>query len=124
MNFGFPNAGIDAFAHESNAVRTYAVHTLRRFDAQTAAEAFEPLAHALAEGDEETAYRVHFPIASLVAIQMQAGLDGFLAVEKYLLHKRGIISTTTRRRPYYWEMDPETTAEVDRLFERLMSVVQ
>ena len=80
--------------------------------------------NALAEGDEETAYRVHFPIASLVAIQMQAGLDGFLAVEKYLLHKRGIISTTTRRRPYYWEMDPETTAEVDRLFERLMSVVQ
>jgi len=78
---------------------------------------------ALESGDEERAYQVHFPIASLVAIQMQAGLDGFLAVEKYLLHKRGIISTTRRRKPYTWEMDAETTAEVDRLFERLQAVL-
>ena len=86
-------------------------------------DAIVKLWHALGSGDEETAYRIHFPIASLVSIQMQAGLDGFLAVEKYLLKKRGMITTTTRRQPYYWEMDEETTAEVDRLFDRLQAAL-
>ena len=74
---------------------------------------------ALLRGDEETAYRLYFPICAIVALQLQAGLDGFLAVEKYLMQKRGLFPTTRRRKPYGWELDGETAAEVDRLYEKL-----
>ena len=71
--------------------------------------------NALKRGDDEEAYRIYFPICAMVALQMQAGLDGFLAIEKYILVKRGIFTTANRRRPYSWELDDETTSEVDRL---------
>jgi 4-hydroxy-tetrahydrodipicolinate synthase len=74
---------------------------------------------ALQRGDEETAYRVYFPICALVALQLQAGLDGFLAIEKYILVKRGLFASARRRQPYGWELDEETTAEVERLLRRL-----
>jgi 4-hydroxy-tetrahydrodipicolinate synthase len=78
---------------------------------------------ALQANDEDRAYRIYFPLAALVALQMQAGLDGFLAVEKHLLVKRGLFRDARRRGPYAWEMDAETTAEVDRLFERLQQAM-
>jgi 4-hydroxy-tetrahydrodipicolinate synthase len=74
---------------------------------------------ALRRGDEATAYRVYFPVCALVALQLQAGLDGFLAVEKYLMVKRGLFPSARRRTPYGWEFDAETAAEVDRLFGHL-----
>ena len=74
---------------------------------------------ALQAGDEETIYRWAFPISAIVALQMQAGLDGFLAIEKHLLVKRGVLPTARRRRPYRWELDLETAQEIDRLFARL-----
>lgn len=80
--------------------------------------------NALQSGDDERAYEVYFPICALVALQLQAGLDGFLAIEKYLLHKRGLFATTARRRPNAWSLDAETTAEVDRLFARLQRTLQ
>jgi 4-hydroxy-tetrahydrodipicolinate synthase len=77
--------------------------------------------NALASGDEDRAYAVSCPIAAIVALQLQAGLDGFLAIEKYLLVKRGIFPSAKRREPYAWELDAETAAEVDRLFIRLQA---
>jgi 4-hydroxy-tetrahydrodipicolinate synthase len=74
---------------------------------------------ALERGDDLAAYRLYYPICAIVALQMQAGLDGFLAIEKYLLHRQGLFTTTRRRRPYSWELDAETAAEVERLVERL-----
>ena len=74
---------------------------------------------ALEAGDEEAAYRIYFPICALVALQLQAGLDGFLAVEKYVLHRRGLFTTDRRRQPYSWSLDEETRQEIDRLLERL-----
>jgi 4-hydroxy-tetrahydrodipicolinate synthase len=74
---------------------------------------------ALTRGDEETAYRVYFPVCALVALQLQAGLDGFLAIEKYILVKRGLFAGARRRPPYGWELDTETATEVDRLLRRL-----
>jgi 4-hydroxy-tetrahydrodipicolinate synthase len=56
-------------------------------------------------------------------MQLQAGLDGFLAVEKYLMVKRGLFPSARRRRPYGWELDSETAAEVDRLFERMKHAI-
>jgi 2-keto-3-deoxy-L-arabinonate dehydratase len=62
---------------------------------------------------------LYFPVCALVALQLQAGLDGFLAIEKYILHQRGLFATDVRRRPNSWSLDRETQAEVDRLLAML-----
>lgn len=79
---------------------------------------------ALQNNDETTAYRIYFPICALVALQMQAGLDGFLAVEKHILVKRGLFTTEHRRAPHSWVLDDETRSEVDRLLEMMDAVLQ
>lgn len=78
---------------------------------------------ALKTGDETATYKLYLPICALVALQTQAGLDGYLATEKYVMHKRGLFATTRRRRPYAWEMDEETRREFDRLVELLDDAV-
>jgi 4-hydroxy-tetrahydrodipicolinate synthase len=78
---------------------------------------------ALERGDEAFAYRVYYPICAMVALQLQAGLDGFLAIEKHLLVKRGLFPSARRRQPYHWELDGETAAEVDRLFDQLQVIL-
>ena len=78
---------------------------------------------ALQRGEEETAYRVSYPVGAIVALQLQAGLDGFLAIEKHLMMKRGLFPSARRRRPYGWDLDPETAAEVGRLFDRLQAAL-
>jgi 2-keto-3-deoxy-L-arabinonate dehydratase len=78
---------------------------------------------ALETGDEERVYQLSLPISALVALELQAGLDGFLAIEKHLLMQRGIFDNTIKLPPVSWELDPETRAEVDRLFARLQTVV-
>lgn len=75
--------------------------------------------NSLKSGDEATAYHIYFPICALVALQLQAGLDGFLAVEKYILVKRGLFTTDRRRKPNSWSLDAETQREVDRLLAML-----
>jgi 4-hydroxy-tetrahydrodipicolinate synthase len=79
---------------------------------------------ALGRKDEAATYRLYLPLCALVALQLQAGLDGFLAVEKYVLHQRGLFATDQRRKPYAWEMDAETRAEVDRLIALLDAAVR
>jgi 4-hydroxy-tetrahydrodipicolinate synthase len=78
---------------------------------------------ALEAGDDEATYSISLPLSAIVALQMQAGLDGFLAIEKYLLVKRGLFSSDRRRGPVGWSLDDETAREVDRLFERLSEAV-
>lgn len=78
---------------------------------------------ALQRGDDAAVYRLYLPLCALVSIQLQAGLDGFLAIEKYLLHREGVFTTDHRRRPYVWELDAETRAEVDRLYALLQDAV-
>lgn len=75
--------------------------------------------NALQRKDDRAAYALYFPVCAIVALQLQAGLDGFLAIEKHILHKRGIFPNTFRRKPYSWEMDQETAHEVDRLMKLL-----
>lgn len=75
--------------------------------------------NALKAGDDVTAYRIYFPVCALVALQLQAGLDGFLAIEKYILVKRGLFKSDRRRSPNSWSLDIETQKEVDRLLAML-----
>lgn len=78
---------------------------------------------ALERGDDALAYRIYFPICALVALQLQAGLDGFLAIEKYLLVQRGLWTSDRRRAPHGWSLDSETAREVDRLFAQLQQAL-
>jgi 4-hydroxy-tetrahydrodipicolinate synthase len=79
---------------------------------------------ALSRGDDDATYGLYFPICALVSLQLQAGLDGFLAVEKYVLHKRGLFTTDRRREPNAWKLDLETQFELDRLLNRLDDAVR
>jgi len=79
---------------------------------------------ALEAGDDEAIYSIALPLSAIVALQMQAGLDGFLAIEKYLLVKRGLFASDRRRGPVGWSLDDETAREVDRLFERLSEAIR
>lgn len=78
---------------------------------------------ALQAGDEDRAYRISFPLGAIVALQLQAGLDGFLAIEKFILQRSGLFTTDRRREPYAWSLDPETQAEVERLLVRLTAAL-
>jgi 4-hydroxy-tetrahydrodipicolinate synthase len=77
---------------------------------------------ALEAGDEGRVYRLSLPISSLVALQH--GLDGFLAVEKHLLVRRGVFRNALVRGPVGYALDDETRAEADRLFERLLGELE
>ena len=77
---------------------------------------------ALRAGDEARVYQLSMPISSLVAVQ--GTLDSFLAIEKYLLVKQGVFRNTVVRGPVGYRLDEETRAEVDRLFERLITAVE
>lgn len=78
---------------------------------------------ALHDQDDERAYQLYWPLCALVAIQLQAGLDGFLAIEKYVMVRQGLFKTAIRRGPLTWEMDEETEAEVDRLLVHLQAAL-
>ncbi len=76
---------------------------------------------ALQAGDEARIYQLSLPISSLIAIQ--TSLDAFLAVEKYLLVKRGVFKNELVRGPVGYRLDAETRAEIDRLFGLLQKAV-
>ncbi|MEX2140881.1 MAG: dihydrodipicolinate synthase family protein [Pirellulales bacterium] len=73
---------------------------------------------ALEAGDDQRAYQLSLPISALVSLQ--TSLDAFLAIEKYLLVKQGILSDARIRGPVAFVLDEETRREVDRLFELVM----
>lgn len=77
---------------------------------------------ALQTGDEQRVYQLSLPLASLISLQNS--LDAFLAVEKYLLVKRGIFKNQIMRGPIGYKLDEETQAEVDRLFGLLQEVLK
>ena len=79
--------------------------------------------NALEQRDEERAYQVYFPICALATLQLQGGLDGFIVLERYLMHKRGLFENQIHRGPLSYRLDEETRAEVDRLFGRLQEVI-
>jgi dihydrodipicolinate synthase/N-acetylneuraminate lyase len=76
---------------------------------------------ALHAGDYETAYQVSGPLCALISLQTE--LDAYVAIEKDLLRKQGVLSTSRQRGPLGYALDQETMAEVDRLFDRLAAAV-
>ena len=76
---------------------------------------------ALERGDQERIDTINGPLTALVS--MQAGLDGFIAVEKHLLVRQGVFKSDRVRRPVGYRLDPESRCEVDRRFDLLRSAV-
>ena len=72
---------------------------------------------ALVDGDQSRIDAINGPLSSLISLQ--TSLDAFIAVEKHLLVKQGVFTSTRMRRPVGYTLDAETAAEVDRLFELL-----
>lgn len=73
---------------------------------------------ALEAGDQPRIERLSLPLGAMIALQ--TNLDAYLAIEKYILHKRGIFKNTIVRGPVAYRLDEETRREVDRLYDMLM----
>jgi 4-hydroxy-tetrahydrodipicolinate synthase len=85
-------------------------------------KAIVALWRALETKDERRVYEVSLPLSSLVAVQNS--LDAFLAIEKYLLVKQGVFTSTRVRGPVGYTLDEETRGEVDRLFDLVTRAVE
>lgn len=77
---------------------------------------------ALKANDQRRVDRISLPLVSLVSLQ--SSLDAFLAIEKHLLVRQGVLRNTIVRGPVGYKLDDETRAEVDRLFDLLASAVK
>ncbi len=84
-------------------------------------DAIAALWRALESGDRRRVDRLSPPLCAVVALQ--GSLDAFLAVEKYLLVKRGVFRNAVMRGPVGYELDDATRQEVDRNFELLMQAI-
>ena len=72
---------------------------------------------ALQAGDEDRVAAIHGPLCALLSIQ--TSLDAFIAIEKHLLQRQGVLANTYSRRPVGFELDDETRLEADRLLDQL-----
>lgn len=80
-----------------------------------------PLWRSLVAGDMETAYRIHAALAAVMS--MISTLDSFVAVEKHLLVRQGVLPDVRQRQPVSFVLDPQTRDEFDRLADRLAATV-
>lgn len=76
---------------------------------------------ALTDGDQERIDAINGPLSSLISLQ--TSLDSFIAVEKHLLIRQGVFASARVRGPVGYRLDPETAAEVDRVFDLLQAAV-
>lgn len=82
-------------------------------------DAIVALWKALERGDDDKIYAISPLIGAILA--MVHSLDGYLAIEKYLLYKRGIFKNRLVREPVGFTLDAPAIAEIDRLYERLQA---
>jgi len=69
----------------------------------------------------ELAQRIHDLVSQLVAFQQN--IDGYVAVEKYLLVKQGIFDSARQRGPVRTILSTQVKSEIDQIFEKLVKVV-
>lgn len=77
---------------------------------------------ALTDGREDSAYRIGGALAPLLS--MLDSLDTYVAVEKYLLVKQGVLPSPRIRGPVGAQLDAIAMAEIERLFDRLAEDVR
>jgi dihydrodipicolinate synthase/N-acetylneuraminate lyase len=72
---------------------------------------------ALTSANWPLAYAISGPLSLL--IDLQTSIDSYVAIEKHILKRQGVLASTYARGPLSYHLDEETRAEVDRLFELL-----
>jgi len=86
-------------------------------------DALVALWRACVAGDWDRAYEVYLPICAIATLQTQGGLDGYIVSERHLLHRQGLFPNQVHRGPLSYELDGETRAEIDRLYDLLQAVL-
>ena len=76
---------------------------------------------ALKNNDTRRADLIGQPLAAMISLQ--TSLDSFVAVEKYILVKRGVFKNSVARGPVGYRLDEETRREVDRLYGLLQEAI-
>jgi len=76
---------------------------------------------ALKEDNWDRARSIHAPLAKLISYQTT--LDAYVAVEKYLLVKQGIFTSTRQRGPVGFILSNEMKVEIDIAFDQLKAAV-
>ncbi len=77
--------------------------------------------NALESNDLELAKSIYNLVSQLVAFQQN--IDGYVAVEKYLLVKQGIFESVRQRGPVRTILSSEVKIEIDQIFEKLVKMV-
>ena len=77
--------------------------------------------NALESNDLELAKSIHNLVSQIVAFQQN--IDGYVAVEKYLLVKQGIFESVRQRGPVRTILSSEVKIEIDQIFEKLVKMV-
>ena len=83
--------------------------------------ALAALWRALRSGDFPRAYRIAGPLALLVSLQ--TSLDSFVAIEKHLLVRQGVLPSSRMRGPVAEVLDAPGRQEADRLMDLLRAAV-
>jgi 4-hydroxy-tetrahydrodipicolinate synthase len=76
---------------------------------------------ALKENNWDRARSIHTPLAKLISYQTT--LDAYVAVEKYLLVKQGIFTSSRQRGPVGFILSNESKIEIDAAFDALEKAV-
>jgi 4-hydroxy-tetrahydrodipicolinate synthase len=76
---------------------------------------------ALERGDRAAVDEINAPLTELISLQ--GSLDSFLAVEKHLLVRQGILANAIVRGPVSFRLDSEQTERVESLFTQLRASV-
>jgi len=76
---------------------------------------------ALENKDLSTAQAIHTPLAKLISYQTT--LDAYVAVEKYLLVKQGVLVNTNQRGPVGFKLDQDTKAKIDIAYGELAAAI-
>jgi len=77
---------------------------------------------ALNDGNLDQAKAIHNPLSKLISFQTT--LDAYVAIEKYLLVKQGILINMNQRGPVGYKLTPEVSKEIDIAYAELAAVVK
>jgi 4-hydroxy-tetrahydrodipicolinate synthase len=83
--------------------------------------ALAALWRSLVAGDFDRAYRIAGPLALMVSLQ--TNLDSYVAIEKHLLVRQGVLRSAAMREPVADVLDAGTREEAERLMDRLRAAV-
>ena len=76
---------------------------------------------ALNEQKMNLSKAIHNPLSKLISFQTT--LDAYVAIEKYLLVKQGVLTNMNQRGPVGYKLTPEVAKNIDKAYEELAAVV-